>query len=253
MNIHIILVAYALPEETWRLFAALDGADVTWHLFMHSRTPEILAVCRKIALHSNVYYNAYGENRGLARSWNEGLLAAYVRGADMAIIANDDVTATRDDLHTLALAALTHRDHYRVSATGWDEREKQETDMRFALAAVNPVALERIGCFDENFWPVYYEDLDWERRAELAGLRALTLARGGVVHQGSATRYSSPEAAAVHQATFWKNRNYYILKWGGFEGEERVTVPFNNDAFGLRIAPSSRGAPYPGYNRTDLP
>lgn len=254
VNIHIILIAYALPDDVWALFESLNGDDVTWHLYLHSRAPDILAACRRIALHPNVFYNAYGINRGLAKSWNEGLLAAYARGADVALIANDDVSATRADLHKIAAAAYAQRDAYLVTGSGMDAQLRVQGDMLLALAAINPIALEGVGCFDENFFPIYYEDVDWYRRATLAGLRRHTVKDTVLIHAGSKTlrTLTTEGARAAHEWTFKRNRDYYTRKWGGDKGDEQFTTPFNAE-FGYRIAPDARHAPYPGHNREDIP
>lgn len=74
----------------------------------------------------------------------------------------------------------------------------------------------------------------------------------GVTHLGSQTIKRVPELGWQNSVTFRRNHEYYIRKWGSpVIGNEVFETPFNNPAFGLRIDPFERHAPYPGYNRID--
>ncbi|MFX6027917.1 hypothetical protein ABTE84_21450, partial [Acinetobacter baumannii] len=60
----------------------------------------------------------------------------------------------------------------------------------YACFAINPIALETLGCFDENFFPAYCEDQDYARRAALAGLSEENCADTQIVHMGSNAIFS---------------------------------------------------------------
>ncbi len=226
MNIHITVVAYGLADDLRKLFDSADGPDVTWHIFLHSQFPDVMRVCYDLAARGNVWLYPYGRNRGLARSWNDGLYDSYADGADVALIANDDAVAGSGDVDRIAQAALANRDKYLVSGIGHDLHEDRLGNMLLALAAINPVALETIGYFDTNFQPIYYEDIDYYRRAKLAGLEALCVGFTHIVHAGSKSLHQVPGQQDIHAATFHVNRAYYSAKWGGDNGEETYERPF---------------------------
>jgi GT2 family glycosyltransferase len=250
--IDIIVVAYALAEDLLTLYASCAHPEVRFHLFLHSRFPDVVAACEQIAERPQVTLYPYGFNRGLATSWNEGLIAAYANGADVALIANDDAIAAPGDVLKLAEAAVSHREKYMVSGRGIDLSTGERKDMLFSLAAVNPVALETIGYFDENFLPIYFEDIDWYYRAKLAGLERMCIPTTNLIHAGSKSRHSLPANSAQHEQTFPRNRAYYGAKWGcADQGTESYTVPFNDARFTLKITAENRHVPYPGYNRED--
>ena len=46
-------------------------------------------------------------------------------------------------------------------------------------------AVREVGTFDENLFPVYYEDEDYELRLRLAGLRSVHVRYVLVVHGGA--------------------------------------------------------------------
>jgi GT2 family glycosyltransferase len=251
MNIHIVVVAYGLADDLLTLVWSANAPAIHWHIFLHSQFPDVVKACSLLAMRKNVRYYPYGVNRGLAKSWNEGLINAYQSGADVALIANDDAIATDRDIAMLVEAALFNPNAYLVSGWGRHLSTGERGDMLLSLAAINPVALDTIGCFDENFFPIYYEDIDYYRRAALAGLPHVIVTSTDIMHAGSKSLYTVPGNAAQHDITFRRNQLYYEQKWGGDKGSERFTVPFNDAQFGLGIEDARRHTPYPGYDRTD--
>jgi hypothetical protein len=106
------------------------------------------------ARRSRSMLHAHGRNRGLSRTWNDGLLAGYADGADVVIITNDYVRFGPGDLDRLAQAAADQRDRYIVSCAGPHGRYGQRMPSHgFSCFAINPIALGVIGCFDENIFP----------------------------------------------------------------------------------------------------
>jgi GT2 family glycosyltransferase len=254
LHIHLIVVAFALAEDLLKLYEAANASNITWHIFLHSNFADVVEVCESIAIgNRQVHLYDYRKNRGLARSWNDGLFLAYRRdAADIALIANDDALPAEGDVQKIAEFAFLHPEFYRVTGFGYDVGGGFAGDMRFAMCAVNPVALEAIGYFDENFWPVYFEDIDWYLRAELAGLKHHMVQDTHIVHQGSKTFHTAGEQA-LHHTRFRANRAYYKAKWGADENNPAVfTMPFGDPALELKISAEQRHAPYPGYNRGDL-
>jgi GT2 family glycosyltransferase len=222
-------------------------------LFLHSAHPPTVAACRRLDVDRDVALHPYGTNRGLSLSWNEGLLALYGAAADVVVVANDDVRFGPGDLDTLAATAVAERQAHVVVVAGphlgWSTRVPSHG---YACFALNPVALERIGCFDENLFPAYCEDQDYSRRARLAGLSEAACPGTQVSHEGSATLRGDPLLAAANAVTHGRNLEYYRRKWGGEGDAERFPTPFDDPAVGLRIAPEDRHAPYSRHDRTDL-
>lgn len=234
-SIHITIVAHSLVKELRNLYSELQDPRVFWHIFLHSDKPAVMDLCMQIAQSSlNVYYYPYGTNRGLARSWNEGLIASRKMQAGTCIIANDDIETTKEDLFCLADTSIVEPDKYMISLTGWDRSTNEYKDLRMALCAFNPLAFQALGSksgklFDEQFEPIYYEDLDLYRRASLKGLSRLVIPNSvGTAHLGSGTRHAIGDEAQF-MADFHRNQAKYIAKWGGdgTMGSEVFTVPYN--------------------------
>jgi hypothetical protein len=253
------LPAGALPVRTVR--SARHRLDV--HLFLHSNDEGMRAACEDLADSPNVRLYDYGFNRGVARSWNEGILNGYDEGADVVVVCNDDVAFSDGDLDQLVDTALANRDCHIVACAGFHRGGLvPTTSLEYSCFAINPLSLETIGCFDENFFPGYFEDCDHTRRADLAGLRTGVCATTKVRHWGPGVPWRSafagpePDPGGELQrqtALSWpRNIDYYRRKWGGDHGSERFSRPFDEPRFDLRIAPEARHAPYgPGHDRTD--
>jgi GT2 family glycosyltransferase len=192
MNIHVILVVYALDVRS--LVAELEAPDVFFHLYTHSRRVEATEICYWAqALHPNINLHDYGVNRGLARSWSDGIVEATEMGADAIIVVNDDIRMSRHDLKFLASSAIAHREAGVIVVTGENIRMQGHLDLGYSVFAINPIAIEKVGVFDVNYWPIYGEDVDYSYRLTLAGVPILNAGDTDVVHQGSMSVAVAPE------------------------------------------------------------
>lgn len=153
-----------------------------------------------------------GHNIGVSASWN--LVMQVTPHAPWWLLVNNDVTFGPGDLAILAqtidpeLAAI-----YQMPS--------------FSAFAMTQPGLTAVGYFDENFHPAYNEDLDMNRRAQLAGVPVIAVPFTGT-HVGSATIYSDARYRFRNGFTHPANDEYYARKWGGpKEGGETFTTPFN--------------------------
>lgn len=136
-------------------------------------------------------------------------------------IANADVVFAPGDLARLAATMTGAR---WVGVNDWRV---------FGLTAE---AVERVGFWDESYFPCYVEDCDYEYRCTLAGVE-WGFIRGDTTHEGSVT-IKDPKYAARNAETYPKNLAYHVAKWGGLpRGGERFTTPFNGggDIRDLRV------------------
>jgi GT2 family glycosyltransferase len=88
---------------------------------------------------------------------------------------------------------------------------------------------ERVGFFDERFYPAYFEDNDFHYRMKLAGATE-AIAPCGYDHVNSATiQKYTPKQKEAHHERFKRLRSYYVKKWGGMPGSEAYTIPFDGE------------------------
>ena len=148
-----------------------------------------------------------GHNLGVAASWNFIIRARPA--APWWLIVNADIEFGPGDLERLA------------EAMGWSG-PRIACLYEFGAFAVNAEAIDTVGWFDENFHPIYYEDNDYRRRCQLAGVPVVKLI-SRTRHDNSSTIASG--YADHNQRTFPSNGDYYATKWGGPPGQETCTTP----------------------------
>ena len=151
-------------------------------------------------------------NLGVSAAWNLGMKASPL--APWWLIVGSDVTFGPDDLKRLeATVDPNSDDHYFM--------------LGMSAFAITRHTLELAGYFDENFHPAYDEDLDWHRRAILAGSKRVEVGFSGT-HVGSATIYSDQSLRRQNGPTHMANDRYYAEKWGGpKQGGETFSTPFD--------------------------
>jgi GT2 family glycosyltransferase len=148
-------------------------------------------------------------NLGVAASWNF-IIRSF--SAPWWLITNHDIIFSPGDLARLA------------------ERMDGDADVAmlggFSVFAVSKAAISKVGWFDENFSPAYYEDNDFDYRCRLAGIPIRALP-ASLVHMTSSTLRESPEYRNQNGSTFGANKQRYLDKWGGEPYREKFTTPFD--------------------------
>ncbi len=169
---------------------------------------------------------APGRNLGVAASWNRML---DLTKGETLIVSNDDVELGRDTFLDLVTAS----------------RQAPFVGHGWFLFAQTPECTERVGYYDENFWPGYYEDSDYQVRLYRAGIDRYEPLLGAYIHHQSATTAELGEEWIRERRVM--NRQYFLQKWNGLMlGECRVHLFLTQEPFG--------GSPPPGWRlRSPLP
>lgn len=252
MKVGIVTIAYNTGELLEKLFksAMLTEQDVSFYLFLHSEHRETVEYCDKNWQEYAARYYPHCTNRGVALSWNDGSLAAFDDGNDVVIICNDDIEFSPGDIDKIAKKAMACRKNYLISCAGFHVvNDEWRTTHGYSCFALNPIAIERVGCFDENFFPAYLEDIDHHRRATMLGLVEENCSDTAVTHIGSRTIASDYLLSIKNMHTQQRNMRYMEQKWDVISHIGGYMCPFNNVKFDLKIRIEDRHAPYPGYNR----
>ena len=115
-----------------------------------------------------------------------------------------------------------------MAATSGDFIIPEPTLNPAACALIRDSCVQQIGYFDEKLSPqyLYFEDTDYIRRMDLAGVKQ-TIAKGAyVLHVGNATLNSlTPAQMEEHHHRFRRASANYSRKWGGQPFGETLTVP----------------------------
>lgn len=203
----------------------------------------------------------YREQVPLAKAWNQGARQTFENDCDFALVCNDDIlfaphcidalVAEYERLEHANVIMVTPNnilaevgDPYAIMAYEMPkDHEPQVSDHpNFSCFLIAPEFFEKIGYFDENFVPAWYEDNDSHRRATLAGLREISTTAAPMVHLGGvSTKMISNPDSGVSQA-------YYIEKWGGIPvshpqdaTKEHFATPYDDPKLTIK---DWRGNPY---------
>jgi GT2 family glycosyltransferase len=71
--------------------------------------------------------------------------------------------------------------------------------------------VKRVGLFDEGFFPAYFEDTDYKRRAEQVGVKVVHI-DVPMTHDNSSTLRSDPHFASKNSNTYSNNQTHYSNK-----------------------------------------
>jgi len=184
------------------------------------------------------------QNLGVSGSWNYGIqFGLEVLGVDYIFILNNDILLLPQTLD-LMLEVLKKSDVGLTSAFNVSDKTPDEKNFfelkipedktlteapDFSCFAVNRRVIEKVGLFDEAFYPAYFEDNDYHYRMRLEGLKALKVHKALYFHFGSRTRIMDKEFREYLDARYSANREYYRSKWGGEPGQEKFKIPFNGN------------------------
>ena len=80
--------------------------------------------------------------------------------------------------------------------------------------AIGEEVVRRIGLFDENLYPIYFEDNDYMKRAAEVGITENRIDIP-LWHENSATIHSDPNLARQNSRTFIDNSSYFESKTQG--------------------------------------
>jgi len=163
-----------------------------------------------------------GRNLGVGPSWNHVMKTQVPEDdSEIVIFACDDMDLWPTTIEKLVEAAEAQRD------VGFFFPQHNAHTM-FGVFLMRRWLHQSVGDFDENLWPAYFEDNDYVRRMNLAGIKSVSVPDCGMNHVGSGTLKSfNEDELNEHHSRFEGLRLYYTRKWGGDPGHESFTVPFD--------------------------
>lgn len=149
-------------------------------------------------------------NLGVAASWN---LLLKLTDPLPCVLANDDLAVTPDTptlfLDRLDRPCCTLRGH------------------GFSCFLPRRDVLADVGPFDEQFWPAYFEDSDWQWRFRVRGYEFTDLPGAADNFGGGRTKAAMTANELAWFDHSWRlSRDYYVAKWGGCPPNEYHPVPF---------------------------
>jgi len=141
-------------------------------------------------------------NQGVAGSWNLGI--KFLPFEPVWFFSSADTVYKEGALAKLA-EAKSDRITLAADFPHWQ------------TFAIGEGAVRKIGLFDESIYPIYFEDNDYMRRADLAGveIERIELPLG---HDNSSTINSDNNYKSQNNRTFASNQQYFDIKNPADEG-----------------------------------
>jgi hypothetical protein len=184
-------------------------------------------------------------NLCLAKSWSSGTQQAIDDGCDYIAIINDDILfapyaldemvdefeRSGDDVVLVSGCDVGAElpEPGIIYTMSCDERERSISEHpHFSAFMVKKDIFEKVGTFDENFIPAYFEDNDFHYRIITLGYKGVATTKAPFYHYGSAT-INGADTNPVPSFVFEGNRDYFVSKWGGTPGAETFKHPYNDE------------------------
>ncbi|KKL63663.1 hypothetical protein LCGC14_2172860 [marine sediment metagenome] len=154
-----------------------------------------------------------GHNLGVARAWNVGAREVMEKKLDYLVIVSA----------SMQFGVEFHTTFHKQMMTFWGSNIIEATGHSWHLIALHRNLFEEIGLFDENFYPAYFEQVDWCYRLKMVGKESgWPHAWLNALSQGSALHLPAVSCPADPLL------QYYREKWGGDKGEEKFKLPYGD-------------------------
>ena len=183
-------------------------------------------------------------DRPLAEAWNMGHDRAVADGCTHIFILNDDILFNKTSIDNavkeydrlkntgVVLVSLNNvfgeyngriEDFYNLDQEYTVPAEVADHP-NYSAFLVGPDFFDKVGRFDENFKPAWFEDNDSHRRITLLGMKAICTVAASCLHYGGvSTAMLAPERKSSE-----KSRQYYVKKWGGLYEAATYQTPYND-------------------------
>ena len=185
-----------LLEESIKRYV-IDFPNIDIHIYDNGEQniPENLG--------KNVYIHKCGKNIGVAGAWNY-LIEKIFEKSEYALILNDDIYFGKQEAHIRLLVEQQKFD-FAVTPLDW-------------CAFVLPkTTWDKIGKFDENFYPAYCEDCDYHLRMKKKGMNLFkTPFLIPKTYRASMTMEKNPE---LFYKSNYNSLQYFKKKWGKYPEE----------------------------------
>lgn len=156
-----------------------------------------------------------GHNLGVAGSWNIGAKEVVKRKLDYLIIMSQSILFGPMKETTWLRQMKTFEGYDVIESTGHS----------WHLIAIHRRVFEDIGYFDENFYPGYFEQIDFHRRMQLVGY-----GNKGDGHWTNVWVNAISQTVGHHSDLVLADPllHYYNEKWGGDKHDETFNLPFGD-------------------------
>jgi GT2 family glycosyltransferase len=164
--------------------------------------------------------------RSLSACWNSLLTAAFL-AHDHVLVINNDVELRPDCFHSLLEWST---DYNAPFVTGVSVRSKLELRPRetprssaphpdFSCFMIRKDCYKKVGPFNEDLFPAWFEDNDYHVRMHRAGIKAVSIDLPFVHHSASTMKTANPTDKSMYQRGYAKNKQWFKDTYGCYPDE----------------------------------
>lgn len=178
------------------------------------------------------YPDFYGfsteEHVGVSGTWNAIIVFAFERDYDAVIIVGSDTEFVDDYLEKWI--EEFEKGNYQFATS---------KEQGFNCFGITRECFDKVGTFDENYFPAYFEDNDYWHRVKISGYDVGDLGDPTKFnHWGSATIRNNEWYNRANAYSYGINERYYRAKWGGHQDappESKYQHPFDKPELSPRF------------------
>ncbi len=178
-------------------------------------------------LSNNDIVVSYSPQLGVAGAWNYGLSYLFGLNATRVLVVNQDIVLRPDTYRILdgqnlpfvsSVSVGNSRGLHQEARSSYSKRPHPD----FSCYLIRRDCYERVGRFDENFYPAWFEDNDYHIRAARAGIE-LVCVDLPFYHYAAATMKLASDYDQSHYygPGFLKSKERFQAKWGCLPGTKQ--------------------------------
>lgn len=252
----LICPVHNCPEYTQAMLASVTFFENKLKIYIidNGSTEQNSQALMKMMHKVNFSYIPFFFNHGVASAWNRGITAAISDNIDYYLITNNDVVFRDDTLinlfthyttnHVDLLSAYNiHKQYPLKLLNSLKPIDRVHQSVDFSCFMMDNRVIDKIGYFDENFFPAYFEDNDYHARLWFADMHSYTTQMALYYHYGSVTNQSVP-LHICQLSQYQANQKRFVAKWGHLPVQNADQArkhyfqhPFNNPLYSLKDCP----------------
>lgn len=202
------------------------------------------------------------QNIGCAPAWNQGVKFGLAGGYTHFLIINNDILVSPNTIQAmfdriqtvgtdgestqkLLVSAIDVSGEVPVPETvldisaGVNRKDPSEAPHpHFSCFMITNNTIDKVGFFDEQFYPAYFEDNSYHYRMKLIAGNdsAITITQGAFYHYGSRTQNEALGGIPlVPGDAFNANRQRFIKLWGNVPSKESFNHPYNDESLSAKL------------------
>ena len=228
MHIKIALIVTIFNKVSYTIdfLKSLETTPIDIKIFIidNASTDDSKRTIQQISFKFPIRFYSFPKKVSVSETWNKGISLAINEQFDYFIIANNDIIVRKDTISNL-FAEYKKGEVDLLTAKNYQGKIEKDrlfmlnptpaltTPIDFSFIMFHKKVIEKVGLFDTNFFPAYFEDNDFTARLWLAGMNAFALTSAVMYHIGSVTQNQTHPGVCT-QDQFRHNQQLFILKWG---------------------------------------